>query len=319
VLRDGEQIANTTDTSLVDTGAEEGVEHCYQVVAGNQLGESAPSTETCLTPTLASLPSLSFLEAEDRQRGDEIGLLWSLDGDASEIDHYRVERAGPDGTEVIATPSPDAESFVDDELEQGAEYTYTVRTVSADDTSAPSSASAVPTTGTASWSQPQADGEATGFAGVGGDIQVPEIAATADAEGSISASPVVGDITGDGDREIVVVTETTADQDSQGLRVVAYSFDDGQLTEEWRTSKVCRSTRRRATASSRSRTSTATASTRSPPSSTTKAPATLAASTAARCTPSTATAASSAPRRSAAATTARSASPSSPTTAASTC
>jgi PKD repeat protein/nitrous oxidase accessory protein NosD len=234
VLRDGEQIANTTDTSLVDTGAEEGVEHCYQVVAGNQLGESAPSTETCLTPTLASLPSLSFLEAEDRQRGDEIGLLWSLDGDASEIDHYRVERAGPNGTEVIATPSPDAESFVDDELEQDAEYTYTVRTVSADDTSAPSSASAVPTTGTASWSQPQADGEATGFAGVGGDIQVPEIAATADAEGSISASPVVGDITGDGDREIVVVTETTADQDSQGLRVVAYSFDDGQLTEEWR-------------------------------------------------------------------------------------
>jgi len=230
-------VGSTTTSYVDDGGLTEGTEYCYKVEATNAAGTSDRSARACATPIEPSLPAPSFARAGDRETGGEVSVIWGPPETDVAFDHYRIERTNlsNDATTTF-TAEPSERSLVDDKLQDGTMYAYSVQLVDGSATGDAATDEATPTLDDATtWTQNDrtADGQAATAAQ--GQILVPEIQDTAEVSGPVGASPYVADLDGDDSNEIVVVEEMTDKDATTNIVAHAYEFTAAGFSEEWTT------------------------------------------------------------------------------------
>lgn len=121
-------VASPTGTSYVDTGLTNGATYGYTVSAIDAAGnESAPSDQVTVTPgppdvTAPTVPTNLAAVAGDAR----VSLTWTASTDAVGVLLYRVYR---NGVQVSPALLPTGTSYVDTQLTNGVQVSYTVSAV----------------------------------------------------------------------------------------------------------------------------------------------------------------------------------------------
>ena len=118
VLRDGFEIASTTNLSWLDTGLVNGNAYGYRVFATNIAGWSPISDEVVGIPTISAPPAPTGLMATP---GDTtMALSWTAEPSATSYEVYR-------GASLLGTVT--GTTYLDTALVDGTPYTWTVKAV----------------------------------------------------------------------------------------------------------------------------------------------------------------------------------------------
>ncbi|MGO1489375.1 MAG: fibronectin type III domain-containing protein, partial [Arachnia sp.] len=122
VLRDGEEIADTSATNFVDTGLTNGATYAYTVVAVNEAGSSPPSAPVSATP-FAEVPAAPTGLRIDRD-GFDVVLSWD---EAPRSTSYTVGRSTTaGGPYTTVAEGLTTSTWTDTEASDGLTYYYVV-------------------------------------------------------------------------------------------------------------------------------------------------------------------------------------------------
>jgi fibronectin type 3 domain-containing protein len=149
--------------TYLDTGVTNGVMYCYIVYAVNVMGEGAPATEACATPTTLPSEPLSLAAAS----GDtQVVLTWippTSDG-GSPITNYEIYRGTTSGGESFLVEIGNVLTSTDTGLTNGQRYFYKI--------AARNAVGEGPLSGEASATPGLPPGAPTGLTASGGNRQV---------------------------------------------------------------------------------------------------------------------------------------------------